>query len=170
MNPFLPVAPAPQQLLPLVETSLRQSRESPSSSPADNGNPKLVVVIGMHRSGTSAVTRGLKALGVELGDRLWPPNEAVNAKGFWEDMDINALNIEMMKALKTDWHYLSPIKHAEIEVLRSSEFFPRAIELLRAKFGDNAYFGFKDPRVAKLLPFWKEVIAHCQYEGSPKLD
>ena len=134
--------------------------------PAKTKRSKLVLVVGMHRSGTSAVTRGLKTLDVELGDRLWPPNEAVNAKGFWEDMDINALNIEMMKALNTDWHYLTPIRGSEIAVLRNSEFFPRAIELLRAKFGDSERFGFKDPRVAKLLPFWREVVAHCQYEGN----
>lgn len=34
--------------------------------------PHLVVVLGMHRSGTSATTRGLQALGVELGERLTP--------------------------------------------------------------------------------------------------
>ena len=166
LNTPAPVAPATQRLLPLLETNLRQTGESPSSGPADKRNPKLVVVIGMHRSGTSAITRGLKALDVELGDRLWPPNEAVNAKGFWEDMDINALNIEMMKALNTDWHYLSPIKQSEFEMLSRDEFLLRAAALLRAKVGDNARFGFKDPRVAKLLPFWKEVVEHCHYEAN----
>ena len=120
----------------------------------------------MHRSGTSAVTRGLRALDVELGDRLWPPNEKVNAKGFWEDMDINALNIEMMRALNTDWHYLSPIKQPEIEILRHSEFFQRATDLLRTKVGDSHRFGFKDPRIAKLLSFWKVVVEQCQYEAN----
>ena len=147
------------------DSEMRRELDLQSQQPANTKQSKLVLVVGMHRSGTSAVTRGLKTLGVELGDRLWPPNEAVNAKGFWEDMDINALNIEMMKALNTDWHYLSPIKDAEIELLRSGEFFSRASELLRAKFGDSTQFGFKDPRVAKLLPFWKEVVAHCQYDG-----
>ena len=60
---------------------------------------RLIVVLGMHRSGTSAVTRGLKVLGIELGDLLIPANKEVNAKGFWEDMDLNALNVEMLDSL-----------------------------------------------------------------------
>ena len=126
---------------------------------------EIVLVVGMHRSGTSAVTRGLQTMNVALGDRLWPPNEKVNAKGFWEDMDINALNVEMMKALDTDWHYLAPIDSRQIETLHTLGFLPRAMELLRAKVGDSPRFGFKDPRVAKLLPFWKEVVARCQYQA-----
>jgi hypothetical protein len=34
--------------------------------------------------------------------------------------------------------------------------------LLREKSNGKSIFAFKDPRVAKLLPFWKEVFNHCQ--------
>lgn len=44
---------------------------------------RIVVVLGMHRSGTSAVARGLKALGVELGEHLMPPAANNNEKGFF---------------------------------------------------------------------------------------
>ena len=47
----------------------------------------IIAVLGMHRSGTSAVARGLKALGVDLGENLMPPVEGNNEKGFWEDRD-----------------------------------------------------------------------------------
>ena len=59
---------------------------------------RLIVVLGMHRSGTSAMTRGLQVMGVDLGDRMMPPVAGNNAKGFWEDIDLNALNIEMLQA------------------------------------------------------------------------
>jgi GT2 family glycosyltransferase/glycosyltransferase involved in cell wall biosynthesis len=127
---------------------------------------KLIVVIGMHRSGTSTVTRALKVMGVDLGDKMMPPVEGNNPKGFWEDLDINALNIEMLTALNSDWHYLAAIDTADVETLRRKGFFLRAVDLIRKKTGDSASFGFKDPRVTKLLPFWKEVINHCQYEAS----
>jgi hypothetical protein len=65
-------------------------------------NHRLIVVLGMHRIGTSVITRGLQVLGVELGNRLMPPFEGNNAKGFWEDVDINDLNIEMLRFLKRD--------------------------------------------------------------------
>ena len=46
---------------------------------------RVIVVIGMHRSGTSLVTRGLRALGVELGANLAVESAPDNAKGHWED-------------------------------------------------------------------------------------
>ena len=70
---------------------------------------RVAVVLGMHRSGTSAVARALKAVGVSLGDTLIPPSIGVNDRGFWEDAEINALNIELLEALGHDWHTLGPI-------------------------------------------------------------
>jgi hypothetical protein len=127
---------------------------------------RLIAVLGMHRSGTSVITRGLKVLGIELGDRLMPPFEGNNAKGFWEDLDINQLNLEMLHVLKSDWHFLASIGPSEVEVLCKSGFLQRAIELLREKTSGAGIFGFKDPRVAKLLPFWKEVFAHGPWKVS----
>ena len=127
-------------------------------------NKRLIVVLGMHRSGTSAITRGLQVLGVELGDKLMPPIKGNNDKGFFEDVDINSLNIEMLQALGSDWHYLSPIEDSDIEELRKKGYYLRAVELLRQKVDDAPTFGFKDPRVAKLLPFWKQVFAYCKFD------
>ena len=118
----------------------------------------------MHRSGTSATTRGLEVLGVELGNRLMPAIEGNNAKGFWEDIDLNALNIEMLQALGSDWHHLSPVSTHDVQSLCRLGFELRAVELLRSKLADASVFGFKDPRVAKLLPFWQQIFGHCQIE------
>ncbi len=125
---------------------------------------KLIVVLGMHRSGTSAITRGLRVIGVGLGKSFIPPAEGNNAAGFWEDADLNAFNIEVLKALESDWHGLSTIKEKDVENLRAQGYFTRAVELLRQKTSNEPVYGFKDPRVAKLLPFWKEVFAHCQLD------
>ncbi len=125
---------------------------------------KLVVVLGMHRSGTSAITRGLQVMGVELGDRFMPPKEGNNDKGFWEDIDLNALNQEMQTALGSDWHHLAQIESGDVAFLRKNGYLLRAVELLREKAGDAPVFGFKDPRVAKLLPFWQEVFKACQFD------
>ena len=120
----------------------------------------------MHRSGTSATTRGLKVLGVDLGDRLFSPMENNNEKGFWEDIEINSLNDEMLHALGRAWHYLNPIQSDDIEVLHKNGYFLRAKALLCQKINDTPIFGFKDPRVSKLLPFWQEVFSQCQLDVS----
>ncbi|MFZ3221863.1 MAG: glycoside hydrolase family 99-like domain-containing protein, partial [Rugosibacter sp.] len=127
-----------------------------------NKEKKLIVVLGMHRSGTSAITRGLQVLGASLGERLMPAIEGINAKGFFEDIEINAFNIELLSVIKSDWFYLSPIKEFQLEKLRQEGYFLRAVALIREKIKSEDVFAFKDPRVAKLLPFWKEVFSHCQ--------
>jgi len=127
---------------------------------------RLIVVLGMHRSGTSAITRGLKVLRVDLGNHLLPPDRNINDAGYWEDVDLNQLNIEMLHALGTDWHHLAPLAGDLVERLRERGFMLRAVELIREKVGIFPVFGFKDPRTALLLPFWKEVFAHCKLEVS----
>jgi hypothetical protein len=45
----------------------------------------VIAVIGMHRSGTSALTRGLQVLGIALGEDLFHAAEGISPKGFWLD-------------------------------------------------------------------------------------
>ncbi|SJZ89772.1 hypothetical protein SAMN02745119_01956 [Trichlorobacter thiogenes] len=125
---------------------------------------RIIVVLGMHRSGTSMVTCGLNALGVALGDRLNPPAAGDNDKGFFEDLDVLELNIQMLQTLKIDWHYLTPVESIDIDILNNHGFFSKAVELLRYKTADFPVWGFKDPRVAKLIPFWNRVFAHCGFD------
>ena len=61
---------------------------------------RLIVVLGMHRSGTSLITHGLEALGAHLGSRLMPPNASVNAKGFFEDIDQTGLLLKHPEQMK----------------------------------------------------------------------
>jgi hypothetical protein len=124
-------------------------------------NKKLIVVLGMHRCGTSAVTRALTVMGVSLGDKLMPALEGNNAKGFWEDIDVNLLNEEMLKSIGSDWNHVAPLSASDLVLLRSSGYLLRAVELLRLKMDSVAVFGLKNPRLAKLFPFWKEIFAHC---------
>lgn len=126
---------------------------------------KLVVVLGMHRSGTSVITRGLCCVNVTLGNRLIPPAED-NDKGFWEDIDINNLNVEMMSLIGKDWHHLGPILPSDVELLKSKGYVERAIDLLNLKLSNVRCFGFKDPRTAKLFEFWKNVFKVGNYNVS----
>jgi lipopolysaccharide biosynthesis protein/glycosyltransferase involved in cell wall biosynthesis len=127
---------------------------------------RLIVVLGMHRSGTSAITRALKVMGVSLGDSLMSAVSGDNEKGYWEDLDINKLNIELLQFLSHDWHTLAPITHDELKSKKLSVFSIRAIELLREKMKSVGTFAMKDPRTARLLPFWQAIFAHLEYEVS----
>jgi len=125
---------------------------------------RLIVVLGVHRSGTSAIARALPALGADLGTRLMPPAEADNPTGFWEDLDIYDLNREMLAALGSDWHGVRAIPEADCATLRQAGFHARAGAILRERTAGTGLFAFKDPRVARLLPFWQQVFAEGGYE------
>jgi hypothetical protein len=119
----------------------------------------LLVVLGMHRSGTSVLARAMGTLGGEFGERLLPPVAGVNDKGFFEDADVNALNAEIMKAAGLDWHAMAPVDLGNIDEALLDRLQTTAVELLREKCKDNSTFVLKDPRMTRLLAFWQPVFA-----------
>ncbi|MEO6824293.1 MAG: hypothetical protein ABI167_06120 [Nitrosospira sp.] len=136
---------------------------APGDAVQKEGKKRIVVVLGMHRSGTSAVARSLRAMGVDLGDRM-PPPQAPNPKGFWEDQDLCGINCEIMHVLGSDWHHLAPLALHDMETQQENYFLSKAAKLLSPKFSEGTIFGFKDPRTIKLLPFWKKVFLQCQLD------
>ena len=117
----------------------------------------IVVVLGMHRSGTSTATRILETMGVSLGDNLIPPSRD-NEKGYFEDLDVNGLNNEMLRYVGVEWHTSLIPDAGMIETLSNTRFFQRACDLLRVKANRCAILGIKDPRFSLLLPFWSRVF------------
>ena len=71
-----------------------RSAELLSSRSRLKSRGSAILVLGMHRSGTSAIARLLKIFGVSFGDNLMPGSAEDNEKGFWEDRDVFRLNEE----------------------------------------------------------------------------
>ncbi len=130
----------------------------------DASRKRLIVVLGMHRSGTSAIARGLVTLGVDLGDRLMPAAPNNNEKGFFEDVDANALNTEVLRRMGREWDSLATIPAAAFAARELAPYRARAIALLRERLEGKAMFGLKDPRISLLLPFWKGVFEELQLD------
>jgi hypothetical protein len=121
----------------------------------------LIVVLGMHRSGTSAITRGLEVMGVDLGQNLIKP-DFDNIKGFWEDFDVIELNQKLLKQLDLDYDHISSVTDTQVQNLCESGFLLEASTLIREKITSGIPYGIKDPRITKLIPFWKKVFEHCE--------
>jgi hypothetical protein len=85
----------------------------------------------MHRSGTSAITRGLKVLGANFGTNLQTAMLGVNEKGFFEDNDIVSINEEILLTLSQEWHTLSLITRAQLNSECLAELRVRAMDLMR---------------------------------------
>jgi len=118
----------------------------------------LLVVLGMHCSGASTISRAMRVFGATHGDNLMQPMIGVNDKGFWEDIDIVQLNVDLMADLGLEWHSLRPLVASDLPALKSKGYFDKAKKLLEEKINLYPIFAFKDPRVSKCLLFWKEVF------------
>jgi len=118
----------------------------------------VYLVLGMHRGGTSALARGLEALGISLGTKLMPPAPGNNERGFWEDADVVALDERVLAALDDNWHSLRLLDERALQSPALAPLVEQARRLLEQRVEVLAPYGFKDPRTARLLVFWQRVI------------
>ena len=63
------------------------------------GEMRSLVILGMHRSGTSALAGLVQLLGVNLGEDLLPAMPEVNEKGFFEHQEILDIHEGLLKSL-----------------------------------------------------------------------
>jgi hypothetical protein len=113
----------------------------------------VVIILGMHRSGTSCLTGLLQQAGLELGDIV--EEAPYNKKGNRENVDIMELNNDVLLNNKGSWD--SPpnqLTWNETLQLRRDEILMRYI--------DKNIWGFKDPRVIFTLPFWLDGLKKAQ--------
>jgi hypothetical protein len=64
----------------------------------------IVLVVGMHRSGTSLVARGLHAMGVNLGSRIDTAPHPANPHGHWEHADVWQAQERLLIRFGREWH------------------------------------------------------------------
>ena len=116
-----------------------------------------VLVLGMHRSGTSALTGVLKRLGVDLGSNLGAP-QPDNPTGFFEHMDIVQLHDEILMTLGTSWDDPRSLPDGWLHDPRIGAFRDQLVSIIRRDFSRSRLWGIKDPRLCRLLPLWLELF------------
>ncbi len=118
----------------------------------------LIIVLGMHRSGTSAITRGLETLGVSLGNQLVTGKAGENDKGFFEDREFLDLNQTLLADLGTSWDALGNFPISTGSSLKIQKYQFSFSQLIKNRFQETDYYGLKDPRFCKLLPLIEPVL------------
>ncbi len=126
---------------------------------------KLIVILGMHRSGTSLLSRAMTIFGASHGDNLLKATKN-NKKGHWEDMDIMLLNEEMLQFLGKSWDKATILTDEENAKLLKAGYAKRAFELMQAKTQDCTLFVLKDPRLSIFLLFWQEIFSAINLDVS----
>lgn len=120
---------------------------------------QTVLVLGMHRSGTSLLTAGLEALGVSLGPDLMPPDHSDNPKGYFENPRIVALNDRLLALDGHHWASLGYGVDIDYSTPRYADLRKEAETAVGALAAAAAGpIALKDPRICLTLPFWLSVI------------
>ncbi len=129
---------------------------------AQSLNRILVVVLGMHRSGTSSAAGTLVRLGAAAPQHLIAPN-ADNERGYWESPIIVDLNDAILAAGGSDWRDWRKFDVNKIDALKADALRARAKEALAEEFGDVGFAVVKDPRMCRLMPFWGPVFSQAKW-------
>jgi hypothetical protein len=126
---------------------------------------RAVLVLGMHRSGTSALARGLQMLGVYLGNDFISPKPD-NPTGYWEDRNIYEINERLLAVFGLKWEEVALIDDARWDAPEVEPLRIEAVKYLRSQFVSHPLWGFKDPRTIRLLPFWSSVLRSLDVDES----
>jgi glycosyltransferase involved in cell wall biosynthesis/GT2 family glycosyltransferase/SAM-dependent methyltransferase len=125
--------------------------------------PKIVCVLGMHRSGTSLVSRLINLLGLDLGpaDKLLPPH-AENPRGYWEYRPFVDINEQVLERLGGSWHE-PPTFVPGWEASPNLADLRRQARALVAEDFRSLAWAWKDPRTCLTLPFWRQLLPPLRY-------
>ncbi|MBD8897664.1 sulfotransferase [Rhodanobacter sp. DHG33] len=127
---------------------------------------QALLVVGMHRSGTSALTRVLNLHGVALGGDLLDA-AADNQAGFWENRRIVDFHERLLAVLDSSWDDPRELRGDWLEMAIAGGFLDELVALLEVEFGASGLWAVKDPRLCRLLPLWLRALASLRIE--PKL-
>jgi hypothetical protein len=119
----------------------------------------LFAVVGMHRSGTSMVSRVLNLLGANLGPEgdLMPPKPD-NPKGFWESLTVTQLHDDLLAHLGGRWDRPPVLPDGWENAESLAPFVDRIRSIVDTHFSDAALSVWKDPRGSFFIPLWRRVV------------
>ena len=125
------------------------------SSP--NIDPSVLILAGMHRSGTSYVASLLQQAGIDMGEHLLGANDS-NPKGHFEDLDFLNFhgNVLQSQGLSSEGWVLQ--KNIPVP-----EAYLKEAETLLKKRSLKSFWGWKDPRTTLFLDFWSGVLPKAHF-------
>lgn len=127
-----------------AQLELRQALDS-SSLPG-----RMIFVLGMHRSGTSALSGLLCHAGFDAPSDLMPA-DAVNPRGYWESSGLFALNDSFMEELGSRWDALEPLPQGWQYGEATARWRGRVLRHLCQAYAGASAPVIKDPRLCILL-------------------
>ena len=117
-----------------------------------------LVVLGMHRSGTSLCSQWLHSCGLPIGKNLMGKGVG-NVEGHYEDLDFLHFHEEVFK--EKGMHYGGI--HACPDMSLSPASLHQLKSLIQSKNEDHSFWGWKDPRTCLFLDYYSELLRNPHY-------
>jgi len=134
---------------------------------SDAAPPKpwvMVTILGVGRSGTSTITRGMQAVGVDLGNNL-RPGSGKNPTGFFEDNDFLVISRRLKRTLAVRADSVRLIEESEYDRPDVKQIEDDAVAMIKRRFGDSPIWGYKYARTSRFWPFFERVFERCGVEA-----
>lgn len=111
-----------------------------------------ILVLGMHRSGTSALTRVLSLLGASLPREMYGPTED-NEAGHWEPKRLVDWNDRLLTELGSSWIDWQDLDFTRLAADARRQLRSDIGDILSSQYGDSQLFVVKDPASAVFPAF-----------------
>lgn len=131
---------------------------------------RVVIVLGMHNSGTSLLARAIALMGVELGRHVLTRESFERAPryDYWEHAQITEIQDRLLRTLdrywneeRADWAVPDAAWHRPEVLAMKTEL----AEIVRRELSETtAVWGFKDPRTVRLMPLWRDLATVLRLE------
>jgi hypothetical protein len=118
----------------------------------------MVIILGMHRSGTSSLAGCLQQRGLYLGNVI--QKSPHNPKGNRENPDIMRLNESVLEGSGGSWDRPPQMITWNREQIHERD------GIVESYLRHSSKFGFKDPRTLLTLPFWEDSLLPTRYVGT----
>lgn len=119
---------------------------------------KTFVILGMHRSATSLVAKGMSSV-FHIGETILPADSG-NPEGYWENTRFIELNDKILAAAGGSWDR-PPSRES---ILEQSPVFAKDIaELVRQESGGRDLWGWKDPRTTLTVELYLPYLTNPHF-------
>ncbi|MEG4917854.1 O-linked N-acetylglucosamine transferase family protein [Microcoleus sp. B7-D4] len=129
-------------------------------------NSPVLIITGMHRSGTSLTAAFLQKIGLDLGNNLLKGNYW-NPPGYFEDSDFVEFQRTILQTCSLsdetgfpDWGWT---ESEQLDAQKLNINIEPAKQLVKSRSNHSELWGWKDPRTSLMLDFWNQIIPNARY-------
>jgi len=129
-------------------------------------NPKEIIILGMHRSGTSMLSGMLDRLGINMGDDQ-PGRQLSNPLGHFEDGDLLNLNELILAKAGGSWHNPPTAAQINKQAIGLDDRIQKIILEKRLANQDRSW-GWKEPRTSLTISLYLPYLRNPYFIWSQR--